>query len=332
MRPSPAARGARLDALEVEVDRLSIGFGQVSYNVHSMDVAATANEERDEARADVVSVLSAGIIALRCELADLRSTACRQARAEVVSALSADIIALRGELAELRSTACRQSGFVAAQDEVVRDLRTRCEVLESEVEYLANRSEGDDRDSDHRYHDTCVALADGYDERSGGVAQSTGGRAAGSSAPPLVVTSACGPMRTADVSLPAGRGVAGCPAPPPAATSESGLPVAAEGYDDCGAGAAQIAGRWVTAMSEVEYLACLPDGSAPPPVVTSASGLEQISDVTLPSGRCAADPLAPLLAATSVSDRSVAAEATLDPPERADIMLAGGLFCMGRDA
>ena len=96
---------------------------------------------------------------------------------DVVSALSADFFALRGELADLRSAACQQAGLVAAQDEVILnsfvDLRARCEALESEVEGVACRWDDDDRDSDRRYHETCMALAERYDERSSGVAQST---------------------------------------------------------------------------------------------------------------------------------------------------------------
>ena len=116
------------------------------------------------------------------------------------------------------------------------------------------------------------------------------------------------------------------------AASVSCLRVAAEGHDKCGARAAQPAGCSVTAMSEVEYLGCLPYGPTLPPANASASGPERISDATLLSGRGTAGPLALPPAATSVLDRSVAAEAALDPPGRADTMLPGSHFCMGRDA
>ena len=84
---------------EAGVDRLSAGLGQVRFDVYTNDVNSTVNEERDEARADVVAVLSADIIALRQELSDMRSAvgqlARDEARPDAIAALAADVAAFR---------------------------------------------------------------------------------------------------------------------------------------------------------------------------------------------------------------------------------------------
>ena len=161
-----------------------MGLGRVISDLHWADVAMAAREDArakcdsalatagaacEESRACVVSARSADISALRTEDSALRR--------DVVELRTIDS-ALRRDVVELRTGARWQSAHVSGLDLIVRDLQVRCEALESEVgeahglrtrcealetvvARLANRSDGDGEDGDHRYHQRGVASADG---------------------------------------------------------------------------------------------------------------------------------------------------------------------------
>ena len=120
---------------------------------------------------------------------------------------------------------------------------------------MACRWDNDDRDSDRRYHEAFMALAERYDERSSGVAQGTSDWAADGSAPSLTVTTACRPMLTAGGVLLVDRRVADASAAPPTGAPDSGHPVAVDGF-----------------------------GSAPPLIVTRARGPVCSPAVSVPAG------------------------------------------------